>query len=238
MKMSARFFHKNFFRISICWLIAMLIRLVWVTGRWRTVGADIPAAFWNKQHPFILAFWHGRLMMMPYCWRRGKAMNMLISQHRDGELIARTIGHLGLGAVRGSSARPGKLDKGGAGALRAMVKQLSQNQYVGITPDGPRGPRQRVGDGVLSVARLSGAPIIPVSFATTRRIHARSWDRFLIALPFARGVFVWGQPHYVPRDADAKTLEGARHALENEMNRITAQADALCGISLSGNEAE
>ncbi len=229
MKLSTQLFHNTFLRIILCWLVAMLIRLVWVTGRWRTAGAETPAAFWDKNQPFILAFWHGRLMMMPYCWRQGKGMNMLISQHRDGELIARTIGHFGLGSVRGSSAKPGKQDKGGGGALRAMVKQLSRNEYVGITPDGPRGPRQRVGDGILSVARLSGAPVIPVSFGATHRIHARSWDRFLIALPLSRGVFVWGKPHYVPRDADAQMLEEARLLLEDDLNRITAEADVLCG---------
>lgn len=229
MKLSTQLFHNTYLRIILCWLAALLIRLVWVTGRWRTVGAQTPTAFWDKNQPFILAFWHGRLMMMPYCWRREKGMNMLISQHRDGELIARTIGHFGVGAVRGSSAKPGKRDKGGGGALRAMIKQLSRNEYVGVTPDGPRGPAQCVGDGILSIARLSGAPVIPVSFGTSRRIHARSWDRFLIALPFSRGVFVWGNSHYVPRNADAHMLEQARQSLEDDLNRITKEADALSG---------
>lgn len=229
MRLPARLFQKDFFRIGLCWLAAMLIRLVWASGRWHSVNAAVPTAFWEQDRPFILAFWHGRLMMMPYCWRPGREMNMLISQHRDGELIARTIGHFGLGAVRGSSAKPGKQEKGGGAALRAMVKQLLRGAYVGVTPDGPRGPSQMVGDGILSVARLSGAPIIPVSFATNRRIHARSWDRFLIALPFSRGVFVWGTPHYVPRDATVSGLEQARHALQDELDRITREADAICG---------
>lgn len=155
---------------------------------------------------------------------------MLISQHRDGELISRTIGHFGLGSVRGSAAKPGKQDKGGGGALRAMVRQLSHNEYVGVTPDGPRGPRQKVGGGVLALARLSGAPIIPVSFGASRRIHAASWDRFLIALPFSRGVFVWGKAHYVPRDADADMLEQLRQKLENDLNQITEEADIISGF--------
>ncbi len=232
MRLSTRLFHNTYLRISLCWLAAGLIRFVWLTSRWRTVGVSAPEAFWDNNQPFILAFWHGRLMMMPYCWRRGRGMHMLISQHRDGELIARTIAHFGLDAVRGSSAKAGKQDKGGGGALRAMVRQLANGEYVGVTPDGPRGPRQRAGGGVISMARLSGAPIIPVSFAATRRIHAKSWDRFLIALPFARGVFVWGEPHYVPRGADADMLENARLSLERELNRITSEADRLCGHPL------
>ena len=229
MKLSTRLFQKSWFRIALCGLAAGLIRLVWITSQWRQVNEAGPAAFWDKNQPFILAFWHGRLMMMPYCWPRGRVMNMLISQHRDGELIARTIGHFGLGAVRGSSAKSGKQDKGGGGALRAMVKQLMCGEYVGVTPDGPRGPDRMVGDGILSVARLSGAPVIPVSFAATRRVHARSWDHFLIAMPFSRGVFVWGTPLYVPRGADPGGIEQARQTLQDELNRITRLADSLCG---------
>ena len=237
MNFLSRLLQTNLVRTSLCWTAANLIRAVWFTGEWRSVNASIPEGFWDRNEPFILAFWHGRLMMMPYCWRQGRGMNMLISQHRDGELIARTIGHFGLGTVRGSSARPGKQDKGGGGALRAMIRQLSRGEYVGITPDGPRGPNQQVSGGILTVAQLSGAPILPVSFATTRRVHARSWDRFLIALPFSRGVFVCGTPHYVPRDADADTLEKARLALAHDLNRITAEADAYCGHAASGHEA-
>lgn len=159
-------------------------------------------------------------------------MRMLISQHRDGEYIAQTIGHLGLGTVRGSSAKPGKKEKGGTGAVRSMVKSLAQGEYVGITPDGPRGPRQIADAGIIALAKLSGAPIIAASFATTRRRHLKSWDRFLIALPFSRGVFVWGDPIHVTRDADAQMMELARLTLQATLNRITAEADALCGHAM------
>lgn len=174
--------------------------------------------------------------MLPYCWRQGLEMNMLISQHRDGDLIARTIGHFGLGAVRGSTAKAGKQNKGGSGALRAMVKKLAQGNYAGVTPDGPRGPRQHADSGVIALARLAGVPVIPVTFATTRRIHAKSWDRFLIALPFSRGVFVWGDPIFVARDADAQQLAQDRQTLEDSLNRITAEADRLCGHSGAGEK--
>lgn len=216
-------------RIIIGWIAAGFIHLVWISGWWRTVGAEIPAAYWDANRPFILAFWHGRLMMMPYCWRRGVPLSMLISQHRDGDFIARTVSHLGLGAVRGSSAKPGKKAKGGAGAFRYLIKQLALGEYVGITPDGPSGPRMRADSGVISLARLSGAPIIAVSFAARWRTHTNSWDKFLIAWPFSRGVFVWGGPIHVPPDTDSLILEQARLELEQTLNRITAEADRLCG---------
>lgn len=224
----SKLLRANFTRIIICWLAAGLIRAVWGSSRWRAVGAAIPAAYWDDNRPFILAFWHGRLMMLPYCWPHGRSMSMLISHHRDGDMIARTIGHFELGAIRGSTAKAGKKDKGGGAALRAMLTCLKSGACVGITPDGPRGPRRKVDGSALALARLSGAPVIPVSFATTRRIHLKSWDRFLVALPFSRGVFVWGEPVFVSRDAGAQQLAQAAQTLEDTLNRITDEADALC----------
>jgi len=207
-----------------CALAALLIRFLHGTGRWRTLGSGPVEAMWDQEKPFIVAFWHGRLTMMPYIWRRGVPINMLISKHRDGELIARTIHHLGIKTVRGSSS------KDGAQALRAMVKLLKQGEYVGVTPDGPRGPRMRASDGVISLARLSGVPIFPASFGANRRRILGSWDHHVLPLPFAKGVFVWGEAMEVPRNADAAELEAIRRRLENAMIAVTAEADRLCGV--------
>ncbi len=210
-------------RSLVCWGAAQYIRIVYRSGHWRVVGGETPARHWDEGKPFIVAFWHGRLLMMPYAWRRGRAMNMLISQHRDGDLIAKTIGHFGLGTVRGSSRH------GGAGALRSLVRALARNNYAGVTPDGPNGPRMRASDGIISVARLSGAPIIPVAFGASRRTILKTWDRFVVPLPFSRGVFVWGEPIRVARDADADALEAARKDVEDRLNAVTHEADRLCG---------
>ncbi len=150
-------------------------------------------------------------------------MNMLISQHRDGDLIAKTIGHFGLGTVRGSSKH------GGAGALRSLVRALAQNHYAGVTPDGPNGPRMRASDGIISVARLSGAPIIPATFGASRRTILKTWDRFVVPFPFSRGVFLWGEPIDVARDADPAAQEAARKDVEDSLNALTREADRLCG---------
>lgn len=216
-------------RRLLCRLVAGYISFVWRTSRWRTVNGDTPAAYWDADKPFILAFWHGRLLMLPKCWRSQKPIQMLISQHRDGELIARTIGHFGLDAVRGSAAKPGKENKGGSGALRTMIKSLGAGACVGITPDGPRGPRMRASEGVVSVARLSGAPIIPVAAGASRRKLAGSWDRFMICFPFSSGVFVWGDPIHVARNADAAAVAAARQQIEDTLNAVTAEADRLTG---------
>lgn len=202
---------------------ALYIRLVCRTTRWTTLGGEVPAAFWDRGRPFIGCFWHGRLIAMPHSWRPGAPIRVLTSGHADGRLLAAIVGRLGFPAVAGSTR------KGGAKALRAMRKLLAEGTSVGITPDGPRGPRMRVSPGAVQLAAITGAPLVPASFATSRRRVLGTWDRFVLALPFARGVFVFGEPVTVPRDADAARLEACRQALEARLNEITARADRLCG---------
>ncbi|MEE9219451.1 MAG: lysophospholipid acyltransferase family protein [Acidobacteriota bacterium] len=111
---------------------------------------------------YILAFWHGQLLMMP-CSYPGRRISVLISEHRDGELISRTLGRLGFEVTRGSTT------SGGARALRQLVRLARQHYDVAITPDGPRGPRHRVQAGVIELARLSRLPIIPVAFGCSKK---------------------------------------------------------------------
>lgn len=217
--------HGTVLRGLFCWLVAQYIRLVWVTGHWRVIGGEYPGHFWREGRPFIGAFWHGRILMMPCAWQTSRHMNMLISQHRDGELIANTIAHFGLGSVRGSSRR------GGAQALRSMLRALRAGEYVGITPDGPHGPRMRAADGIVTVARIAGLPILPATFGVSRRKLLGSWDRFVIALPFSRGVIIWGTPIEIPAQADEAVLEQVRLQVEGALNRITEEADRLCDQS-------
>jgi lysophospholipid acyltransferase (LPLAT)-like uncharacterized protein len=208
-------------RRFVCWLGAVYIRLVGATGRWHVVRGEIPGAYWDAGKPFILAFWHGRILMMPYFWSRKRTIHMLASQHRDGRLISDTVAHFGVQSVAGSST------KGGAQAIRAIVKHLKAGECTGITPDGPRGPRMRASEGVVAMARLSGAPIIPAAYSVNRGRNLKSWDRFLLAWPFARGVCVWGEPITVPSDADPAALEAARQQVEAAINAVTEEADAL-----------
>ncbi len=223
MKLSKRVLRNGAVRGGLCALAALYIRLAHATGRWRAEHRDIPESFWRQGKPFIVAFWHGRLLMMPLGWRNGAPVSMLISQHRDGKLIARVIRHFGFGSIGGSERR------GGAAAVRAAIKALKRGECVGITPDGPRGPRMRASAGVIDIARLSGAAILPTAFATSRRRVLSSWDRFVIALPFSRAVYVWGEPVTVPREIDSAGREAARRALEEGLNAVTREADRLVG---------
>jgi lysophospholipid acyltransferase (LPLAT)-like uncharacterized protein len=163
------------------------------------------------------------MLMWPSFWGGRRPAWMLISDHQDGRLIARTIEHFGVATITGSTSR------GSVMALRGMVQRIAQGASVAVTPDGPRGPRMRAAPGIAMVAKLTGAPIVPVSYSSSRAIAWSSWDRFLLALPFGRGVFIVGDPVYVARNADEAAVESARRAVEAQLNRLTMEADRLCG---------
>jgi lysophospholipid acyltransferase (LPLAT)-like uncharacterized protein len=208
--------------------IALYIRFVHATSRWQVHGAEHPAALWAAGKPFVLAFWHGRLLMVPMAWNLAKPIKMLISQHRDGELIARAMDPFGIGTVRGSGAKKGK-EKGGGAALRIIVKDLKDGKYAGFTPDGPRGPRMRVASpGLIAAARLSKSPIVPLAYSVARRKVMGSWDRFILPWPFNRGVFLWGEPIDVHSDVE-ESVAAAMQRVEAAMNRLSSEADRLCG---------
>ena len=210
-------------RRVLCWVIHLYIRFVYATNRWTVVGGEVPHRLRAEGKSFILAFWHGRLMMIPMAWQRLAPMHMLISAHRDGRIIADAVTYFGVQSIAGSTKR------GGTAALRMMVKRLDAGDCVGITPDGPRGPARVASSGVVNLARLAGVPVVPVVFATSARRVLRTWDRFHLALPFGRGAFVWGEPIEVAADLDAAGVEEARLLVESRMNEIAAQADSRVG---------
>lgn len=197
------------------------IRLVKATTRWQTVNGAVAEPAWRGDAPIIAAFWHERLALTPYCWPTRVPFNMLMSGHPDGQFIAGAVEAFGLRTVVGSSTR------GGSGALRALLRKLKDGESVGLTPDGPRGPRREVGDGIIALARLSGVPILPAAVGVSRRIVLKTWDRLVIGLPFGRGAMVWGQPISIAKDADDAEVARLRARLKDELDRITDQADEI-----------
>lgn len=226
--MIKKFFRSDRGQSLLAFLAAAYIRLVYWTSRWQTVNAVALEPFLRNRTPVICAFWHGRLMMMPKAWTTDAKMHVFISRHHDGEVIARAIERFNIDAVRGSSPSKGK-EKGAFVAIRGLLRTLKAGDNITITPDGPRGPRMRANDGVAVLAKLSGSAVLPATFATNRRLLLKTWDRFVWALPFSRGVFIWGDPIYVPADADAAGIEAARLKIETALNDLSAQADRLCG---------
>ncbi len=212
----------------LVYLIAGFLRFVRLTSRIEEVDPQFLDDTIRRHGGVIFAFWHGRVAMMPFTVRAAMALRVLASRNRDGEIIAGIVGRLGVPSIRGSSKDERKnKDKGGAAALREMVAVLRDGKQIGVTPDGPRGPRMRVSDGVVTLARLSGAPIVPVASATSRRWIFNSWDRLQLPLPFSTTVFVFGAPIYVSRDE--VEIEAARHNIETQMNKLSQRADEYVG---------
>src|SRR5665213_1011091 len=215
-----QFLRSERLRRVLCYSIHLYIRLVYWSNRWTVEGAEHPRRLRAEGRPFILAFWHGRLQMIPMAWQRLAPIHMLISPHRDGRIIADAVAHFGVQSVAGSSRR------GGSAALRAMVKALAAGDCVGITPDGPSGPAMVASAGIVNVARLGRAPIVPIVFATSRRWMLPTWDRMHAALPFGRGIFIWGEPIEIEPDLDEAGVERARQCVEARMIEMVALADS------------
>jgi len=207
----------------LSWFIQLYIRLIWVTNRWTVEGLEHPAQLNRENRPYIGAFWHGRLLMMPYGWPRVMPLHMLISAHRDGRLIANAVRYFGIDIIAGSSRR------GGRDALRLMMRALGNGHCVAVTPDGPDGPAMSAGEGAIQIARLAQAPIAPITYATSRRLILDSWDRFHLPLPFGRGVILIGEPIFVPREADGPDIERFRRQVEATLRELTNEADRRMG---------
>jgi lysophospholipid acyltransferase (LPLAT)-like uncharacterized protein len=177
------------------WLAPRLIKMVIVflsnTIRWEYVGER----YRPGQAPYILSFWHARILMLPYAYK-GWNGSLLISEHRDGAYIADAMQLMGVESSRGSSTR------GGARALLEMIRIARKGRSLGITPDGPKGPREMVQPGTVQLAKKSGLPLRAICYATKRHWRANSWDHFYIPKPFTRGVFVFGELVHIAPDAD------------------------------------
>jgi lysophospholipid acyltransferase (LPLAT)-like uncharacterized protein len=200
-------------------LLSGTLRLLARTARIQYVNADGLLGRWARGEQVIIAFWHNRAVMMPIP-SRGRKVCIMNSQSRDGEIATRALARWGIRCVRGSTTR------GGAGGFMQLVNAYRAGYDLAVVPDGPRGPCYIVKPGVIHLARATGAPIFPVTYAATRARRLHNWDRLIIPLPFSRIVYVVGEPFTVPRHATHGEVEGLRRDLEARLNAITEQADA------------
>lgn len=188
------------------------------TCRVEQKGTENFERFHQEGKPVVFVLWHGRLLPCTY-WNRHQNLVTLVSQHRDGEYIARIVEKWGYTPVRGSSSRRA------AGALRELVRHVRAGRSLAVTPDGPRGPRAVMKPGALLAAQLSGAPVIPAAGGASRGWWFGSWDRFLVPKPFARVRLAYGEPVWIPRDADEAALEVIARDVEARLNALVALVD-------------
>ncbi|MGQ0712442.1 MAG: lysophospholipid acyltransferase family protein [Gemmatimonadaceae bacterium] len=169
---------------------SVLVRVLASTWRLRIINAEAHRRVQAAGQPVIFTFWHGK--MLPLLWQhRKRDTAIVISEHGDGEIIARIAHSLGYRSVRGSSSR------GGERALLGTVRELQEGHDVAFTPDGPRGPLESFAPGALIVAQRTGAPLVFITVDAPHAWRLRSWDRFLIPKPFARVLIAYEDPLYV-----------------------------------------
>jgi len=198
-------------------LFVGLIRFIYATMRITVVGREILPDYAARNEGYVGVFWHGRILMIPFLYP-GKALHILVSMHRDGEIIANILSFFGFHLVRGSSS------KGGGDALREMIRLLRTDNDLGIAADGPRGPAEVLKPGAAQLGRLSGKAVIPISFSASPSIRLTSWDRFMFPLPFSRGVFVVGEP---VRFEKSEEMEAFRLRIERALREATVKADEI-----------
>jgi len=206
---------KQFLAESSPPLIAVLMRAFALVLRFRI---EDPQELLTRDpgQPRIWAFWHNRILMMPYLYARlcpGRRMLMMVSRSRDGEFITRIMNRFGVDGARGSSSR------GGSDALRELWRELERPQArdIGVTPDGPRGPRGKVQDGVLAIAAHSGRAIYPITLHYSRCWKLGSWDGFQIPQPGAVCRVVVGPAVVAPKSLEPSELDRVRGELERAL---------------------
>lgn len=202
---------------------ARVIRALGQTLSLTVIGAAPLAPLWREGHPIVYGAWHGQLLMLPFVHERlrrthaARPVHVLASRSRDGELLARFVQRFGLGVVRGSSSR------GGTGALRRLTRHVHTGHDVALAPDGPRGPRERCQPGIVALASVTGAPLVPLAFAASPIWQLQSWDALEIPRPFGRAAVVFGGPLSVTPDDDrdqaCRTLETALMEATQEARR-------------------
>jgi len=205
------------------------MRLIKATTRWEVRHDERVAGIIAEREGVIALTWHSRFLMLTAAWEPDFQMPyVMISRSRDGAVVAATCKALKLQTLRGSARKSGKT-KGGDAAAAGAVTALRSGGCVVITPDGPRGPRQRLGDGPLRLARATGAPLMPCTFSVARRKQFDSWDKFVLPKPFGKGLILWGTPVNVSADTADTELEAIRLSIETEMNALMSEADIELG---------
>lgn len=209
-------------------LIASAIRFVDRTNR-AAAGSHDPRQIIARHTPAIAALWHGQHLLGPTIQPRGYKIVAMFSRSADAELNALAAQKLGFDVVRGSGGRGSHdVSKGGARALITLKRVLDGGNSVAMIADVPHGTPREAGLGIVTLARLSGRPIVPVAIATSRRkVLDRTWDKTTLNLPFGRKAVAFGEPIFVPADADEAMIEAMRVKVTEALNAATREAYEL-----------
>lgn len=202
----------------MAYLGAKFIKFIYKTTQWNFMNLENLNTAIASKRPVIICCWHQRLLMIPSFWNFTRSTSVLLSSHSDGLLISKVLTHFKVGSIYGSSTR------GGDKAALQIIRQLKKGSAIGITPDGPKGPNQVASLGVAQLAYLSKAIIVPISYSVKKHKNLKSWDQFMIPLPFSKGRFCVG------KIIDATNFKNADTLLTNiqsDLDYVTCTADAF-----------
>ena len=204
------------------------LRALFRTLRVERTGQHNVMSLRQKGTPVIFVFWHGRLLPLIHVHRHDGTV-VLVSEHRDGDHVARLLHHFGFGTVRGSSTR------GGVRGLKGLIRAARKGLDLAITPDGPRGPNRELKPGALAAARMTGLPLVPVGVGVTSAWRARSWDRLLVPKPFSTVHVAYGRPSFVARHADQAEIDEVVGSLKWGLIDLAAQVGDTAPSSEAGD---
>ena len=215
MRVLKRFSKTSAGQKLIGFIFYYITKLVSRSIRWEYFEQSKKSKIYNSRHKYIFCCWHNRLFLGPHLLPRNKVINALQSSHSDGMITSLAFQYLGMNVILGSSK------KGGMQAFRKMVKRLQLGESIAITPDGPKGPKENVKEGIIKLAQITNTPIIPLVWVTRKSKIINSWDNFVLPYPFSKGIYSFGKPIHIEKEINITEFELARQNLENEIKKLT-----------------
>jgi len=210
---------KLLFNYVLPYLLFGLIYIWCLTLREKNLNKEGENQFKQNPGPYILTLWHGRIFYLFYYLRRNPDYFLLISPSEDGDLLARLARLMGYSVIRGSTY------KKAVPAARSLIKVLRRNKRIIIIADGSRGPRCVAQPGSIQLAAITGVPVFPMTFGSKNKVVLKTWDRFVIPIPFTRCTLNFSSPISLARKPSEQSVEENRIELENSLNHITQASD-------------
>ena len=225
-------FYTNLGQELICYLIIFYIKLVNLTSKSKILGSNYAFDRFKEGKSVIINSWHHQIMMSPFVpnqirkFNKSKKIGSLASKHGDGRFVGKIMEKSGVinisGSTRGSRKASRGIDMHG---LKSIIKVIRNELGIAITPDGPRGPSKKINGEVIKIAHLTGAPIIPVGIGYSRFFCLRTWDKFVVPLPFCKINFYYGEPFFVPKEISEEEIKNLNLKLEKAINFVADQAN-------------
>jgi len=196
-------------------VIFIITKFIFFSIRWECLDINNKNLIFNSKKPYIFCCWHNKLFLGPHFLPKHLVHNALISRHSDAMVTVILLKLLKINIIFGSSM------KGGTKAFLKMVKSIRNGESVAITPDGPKGPREKVKDGIIKLAQVTGAPIIPLVWFSNKHKKLDSWDKFVIPYPFSKGNYIFGKAIFIERKLSGNELKQNKQKIENILKKLT-----------------